>query len=344
MYGNREAERFRKEESGGVNSKAYREQGIDLKRLTLVLVRKLWLLLAAVLLGALLGGILYKVITQLTNPETEYRVSADYYITFNFDEFEHGDDYYNAYTWDGVLKDNPIVDYAITKLPQEITKEMVKEAVSGEMLGDYRILTVHVTSTDKEMAELIAAAYEEALVHFGESLELFKKIEMWSKEEATILEKNTKTKNAALLGALLLGTFTLFTLLYYYLLEDAFYTEKDIRERLRIPVFGIETKGKDQTEEERLKNNLELLQWEGFVTWQAEQVPNQEDWNRLREKKIVLLIPWGKKIGRSTERLLEEMRLHSCEVAGGILTETEDKFLRAYYGGKNATANISVSR
>ena len=38
------------------------------------------------------------------------------------------------------------MDYALTLLPEEITKDMVKGAVSGEMLGDYRILTVHVNA------------------------------------------------------------------------------------------------------------------------------------------------------------------------------------------------------
>ena len=325
-----------------MNSKAYQEQGIDLKRFVLVMAKKMWILLAALLLGFILGAGLYEIVTSLTNGITEYRVSADYYITFNFDEFEHGDDYYNAYTWDGILRDDPIVDYAMTKLPSEFTKTMVKEAVSGEMLGDYRILTVHATSTDQRAAELIADAYRESLTHFGQSLELFEKIEMWSREETAVLEKNTKTVNAGLLGAVLLGIVTFLTLLYYYLMEDGFYTEKDIRKRLEISVFGIETKGKDSEEEKRLKTNLELLEPGGYITWQAEKVPEKEDWEAMKGKTIILLLPWGKSIGRKAERLLEEMKLHSCKVTGAILTEADHRFLKAYYGGKNAAANISI--
>ena len=80
-------------------NKVYMEQGMDLKRLVLVLGRKLWLMLAAVIAGAVLGGLTYKIVTNITNGEPEYRASADYYITF----FEDGVDYYNAYTWDGIL-------------------------------------------------------------------------------------------------------------------------------------------------------------------------------------------------------------------------------------------------
>ena len=45
---------------------------------------------------------------------------------------------------------------------------MVKAAVSGEMLGDYRILTVHVKAETEEKANLIAQAYQESLWHFGQ--------------------------------------------------------------------------------------------------------------------------------------------------------------------------------
>ena len=165
-----------------MEKKKYMQQSLDLKRLVMVLGRKLWLLVAGVLLGALLGGITYKVVTSITNGEPEFQANADYYITFNFDEFNYGADYYNAYTWDGILKDDPIVDYALTLLPESITKEMVKGAVSGEMLGDYRILTVHVKADSKEKADLIAAAYKESLWNFGQQIELLDSVELWSQE------------------------------------------------------------------------------------------------------------------------------------------------------------------
>ena len=337
-----------------MNSKAYREQGIDLKRLTLVLAGKLWIPMAAIVCGAVFGGLIYQVVTRLTNGETQYRVSADYYITFNFDEFEHGDDYYNAYTWDGHLKADPIVDYALTMLPQDITKDMLRQSVSGEMLGDYRVLTVHVTTDSKERSELIADAYEQSLIQFGQEIELLEKIERWSKSEAAIVEKNTKTANAALLGAVLLGTGALLSILYYYLLEDAFYTEKDVRQRLGLPVFGIKTRNEDRNEEERLKNNLASLRGEKnrdkqvkpeedirhnrecgtkeeYITWRAEQIPGKEDWELLQGRTVVLLLPWGKNMGRAAERLLEEMKLHSCEVVGSVLVDAEDRFLKMYY-------------
>ena len=140
-----------------IKQKEYLEQGMDLKRLVLVLGKKLWFVVIAAVFGAILGGLTYKVVTNIIDGEPEYRASADYYITF----FGEGAHYFNAYTWDGILRDDPIVDYALTLLPTDLTKEMVKNAVSGEMLGDYRILTVHVNANTKELAEIAKKNCEE---------------------------------------------------------------------------------------------------------------------------------------------------------------------------------------
>ena len=313
--------------------KRYLEQGIDLKRFILVLGRKLWLLLAGILAGALVGGISYKVITNITNGEPEYQASADYYITFNFDEFNYGADYYNAYTWDGILRDDPIVDYALTLLPKEITKDMVKAAVTGEMLGDYRILTVHVRCESKEIADMIADAYKESLWNFGQKIELLTSVELWSQEEAVLFEKNTKTANAALLGALLLFLLTLFGLLLYYVLEDAVYVEKDGVQRFGLPVYGFLTKGNDELQKQIWEDNLTYVFGNDDVElWNGEMMPLAEDYEYLRGVKHLLVnIPWGRNNGRAVERVISQLQLQGCEVKGLIVTQAEDWFVKSYY-------------
>lgn len=326
--------------------KRYMEQGIDLKRLVLVLGRKLWLLAASILVGAFVGGISYKAITAITNGEPEYQASADYYITFNFDEFNYGADYYNAYTWDGILRDDPIVDYALTLLPKEITKDMVKAAVTGEMLGDYRILTVHVRTENKEKSDLIAAAYKESLWNFGQEIELLTSVELWSQEEAVLFKKNTKTANAAFLGALIMFLLAVFGLMLYYLLEDAVYVEKDGEQRFNLPVYGLLTKGKDSLQQRIYEENLSFVFGKNGKQnvvnqknedslpqiWNGEQIPNAEDYEKLRKAKNLLVnIPWGRNNGRQVERVLRQLELQGCEVKGLVITGADDWFIKSYY-------------
>ena len=263
-----------------VEKKTYMEQGMDFKRLFLVLGKKIWLILLGAIVGATLGAVTYKAVTNIIDGEPEYRASADYYITF----FKDGADYYNAYTWDGILRDDPIVDYALTLLPEEITKDMVKAAVSGEMLGDYRILTVHVNAATPELANTIAKAYQESLWHFGQEIELLNTVELWSQEEAVVFEKNTKTGNAAFLGALIAAVLVVFGLLFYYLLEDAVYVEKDGEMRFGLPVYGLLTKGNDEIQKQMFRENLKYaFGGDETETWNGEIIPTEGDYARLRD-------------------------------------------------------------
>ena len=312
-----------------LEKKVYMEQGMDMKRLVLVLGKKLWLLLAAIICGAVSGGITYKVVTHITNGEPEFRASADYYISF----FESGPDYYNAYTWDNILRDDPIVDYALTLLPKDITKDMVKAAVSGEMLGDYRILTVHVNAETKEKADLIAEAYQEALWNFGQEMTLLDKVEVWSQDEAVLFEKNTKTANAALLGALLAVVLTIFVLLFYYLLEDAVYVERDAESRFGLPVYGLLTKENDALQKQMFGDNLNAVFGEAKVeTWNGEMIPTGEDCDRLKKTDNLLLnIPWGRNNCRQAQRVLRQLEIQDVKVSGIIITDADDVFVKAYY-------------
>lgn len=312
-----------------VGRKTYMEQGMDLKRLFLVLGKKIWLVLVGAVLGAILGGLTYKVVTNITNGEPEYRASADYYITF----FKEGADYFNAYTWDGILRDDPIVDYALTLLPAEITKDRVKAAVSGEMLSDYRILTVHVNAPTKEMADAIAKAYQESLWNFSQEMELLNTVELWSQEEAVPFEKNNKTVNAAFLGALIAVLLVSFGLLFYYVLEDAIYVEKDGEQRFGLPVYGLLTVGNDELQKQVWQNNLHYVFEEDNVeTWNGENLPATEDYERLRSvNNLLVSIPWGRNNGHQIERVLRQLELQGCEVKGLVITEAEDWFVKAYY-------------
>ncbi|MBR5597807.1 MAG: hypothetical protein IKW30_10425 [Lachnospiraceae bacterium] len=316
-----------------LENKKYMQQGIDLKRLVLVLGRKLWLLLAGILLGAILGGITYEAVTSITNGEPEFQANADYYITFNFDEFNYGADYYNAYTWDGILRDDPIVDYALTLLPAEITKDMVKAAVSGEMLGDYRILTVHVKAETEEKANLIAQAYQESLWHFGQEIELLESVALWSQEEAVPYEKNNKTANAAFLGACVMGLLVYFVILFYYVLEDACYVEKDAWSRFNLPVYGLLTKGNDEMQKQIMKDHMDFVFGTGEVeTWNGEMIPTAEDYESLRKTdNLLVMIPWGRNNGRQVERVLTCLSMQKCEVKGLVITDAKDSFVKAYY-------------
>lgn len=322
-----------------MEKKEYMEQSLDLRRLILVLGRRLWTVFAGILFGAAIGAAIYILFTQITDGEPEYRASSDYYISFNFGEFEHGDDYFNAFTWDGILRDDPIVDYALTQLDDSVTKAMVQQAVTGEMLGDYRILTVHVGTADAALTKQIAEAYHASMVHFGETIDMLDHIEVWSRGEVVEVDKHTKAPNAAFLGGLIGGLVCLLGLLIYLILEDAVYVEKEALKRFGLPVFGMLTIKEDRNQQMIYSGNTEFAFGKKSITlWRADRLPEKEDYERLREAQALLIaIPWGKQVGASTERLLELLRLQQCRVDGLVIVEAKDSFVKAYYGKGKAS-------
>lgn len=338
----------------------FMQEGIDLKRLFLLFIKRIWIIVAAIVGGALIGALLYNGVTSVTNGEKKYRVSSDYYITFNFAQFENSTDYYNAYTWDSILRDDPIVDYALSLLPDNVTKDQILSSVTGEMLGDYRILTVNVTTTDAELSKLIADAYEKSLAHFAQKIDMLKQIELFSKGEPYPVDLNTRTKNAAFLGGLLGGLFSLFILMILYLLDDAVYVETDFTKRYDIPFLGAVTNQKDEKYLSELQANYKYIctDEKGYYLVNASTshtlenpcIPILMEKCKGIKKQIVLktesfedirncggaiiLIPFGKTNGKITTKLINLLKKQDCNIAGAILTDADDRFLKNYYLGR----------
>ena len=122
-------------------------------------------------------------------------------------------------------------------------------------------------------------------------------------------------------------------MLFYYILEDAIYVERDAEERFGLKVYGLLTKKNDELQKQMLGENLNFVFGEETVeTWNAEVIPTAEDYKRLRTNENLLLnILWGRNNGCQVERVLRQMELQGVKVKGIIITEAEDSFVKAYY-------------
>lgn len=334
----------------------YMQRVIDWKRVWLLFYKKIWLVLVITVIGMLLSALGYKFVDTITSEGQYYRVSSDYYITFNEDE--NGVDYYNAYTWDTILRDDPVVDVVMEYLPVEITCEQVREAVSGEMLGDYRILTVYVDSLDSQFAETVADAYEKGLEAFADKISMLNKIERWSREEVTPLAENDYMINIGLFGGAVALVITLLLMTFFYILDDSIYIENDFAQRFHIPFLGMLTKNGSDACKQELKDNLShlckadgtyyLVSWDNKTDSVTEDALKEflpaicgkisvqgEDLNALRNSDgAIIVLPWGSKNGRITDKLIRFLEKQDCKIVGAVLTNADDVFLKAYYFGK----------
>ena len=268
-----------------MSTRDFDTRSIDLKRFWRQFTKRFWIIIAVTILGAVLGLVSYVIYSNVKSGNTVYRIRNDYYITFNHEEFPNGVDYYNAYTWDGILRDDPIVNEALSTEPG-ITKGQILESVTGEILGDYRILTVVVTGTDKELVQKISDAYKTALPHFATIIDMIKAIDLWTDSEIEVYDAYTREPNAALLGGFIGLLISLFAVLLYGIFDDAIYTERDwVLRYPRIPYLG-----KRDTDEYNV-NRSHLLAYDGnYIELSTDQFRyDLDEFERMRKADGVIL-------------------------------------------------------
>lgn len=316
-----------------MEQKAWMEEGLDLKRLFFLWKKKIvWIVVSAVV-GAILFAIGYKTVTSITDGEPLHQTTGDYYITFNFGEFENADDYYNAYTWDTILRQDILVDAALEQLPEGYTKEQIRESVSGEMLGDYRVLTVHVQNASAEVANAIAESYTMALENFPQKVDMLSQIECWNQIPAVVVEKHTKIANAALLGAILGFLAGFFWLAFAAVLNDTVYTLGDMKKYSELLFLGYETLQQDEKESRLLEENItrSIGDQIPITYWNADTPLEAVPFDTLRNQQgLVMKLPFGKVTGKRLERILQQFALQGCSFKGCVISEVPDAFLKFY--------------
>lgn len=346
----------------------YMQRSMNWKKIWLLYWERAWIVIALSVFTAMFAAGCYRVVTAFNGEGQFYRVSSDYYITFNFDEYENSVDYYNAYTWDNILRNDPIVDVALLNLPEDYTKDEIKASITGEMLGDYRILTVHSTHKDPERAQVIADAYVISMELFADKIEMLDTIELWSKEECMPVEEADLTANAAVLGALIGLVLALIIWSIHCILDDSIYLESDFTERFEVPFLGMMTKKGSDLCKQELKDNLSYLLKEenGYQLVFAPMNISTEKYTETEKQKIllkeikelcssvegtlslqgedleilrqssgaILMLPWGSKNGNIVEKTIAFMDKQDCKLAGAVLYDADDKFMRRYYGRK----------
>ena len=292
------------------NSGAY---GIDLKRIWRQLVKKAWVIIAVTLIGALIGFLAYEAYSYYKIGNTVYAIRNDYYIYLDYEGYPNGPDYYNAYTWDSILRDDPIVDHALTLMPG-VTKDQVLDAVSGEILGDYRLLTVVVKGTDPALVQKISDAYKEALPHFAEMIDMIDHIDLWTDAAIETVDEYTRDGNAAILGGLIGLIISVFALLLYYVIDDGIYTERDWLSRYPdIPYLG-----EAGSEEEKINTAHILGSTDGMCELNISDFEfNTTAFDAMRSSEGVILgVRRGADKGEVIDKVVFTLKKQDIEIKG----------------------------
>lgn len=313
----------------------YADAGMDMKKLGLCLVRKIWIVFLAALVGAVLGGAIYAVSHIVPESEREYRAVSKIYLDFATDETGEVYQEYNGYTWNDLMATDPILDLTMKYLPEDYTREEVKEATEAEILSDLRLLTVTVTTHDRERCNAILQAAGKSLEERGDIAKEFRKIEVIQTDRAELVVADSRLVQAVMVGLVAAVILVLLGMLFCYILDDRILVAGDLKQVADISFVGYAGAGERLNAE--YESNLAYLKERTgklsvFTVTQGEAI-SQERWRELcASDGVVVVTDYGKVHAAYLAYIIEQLRIRECRLIGVAIGGADEKFLRRYYG------------
>lgn len=330
----------------------YAEAGMDMKKWMLLLIRKCWIVLAAALIGAVLGGAIYTAARIVPESEREYQAVSKVYLDFAADETGQVYQEYNGYTWNDLMVTDPILDVTMSYLPEDYTREEVIAATEATILSDLRLLTVTITTNHADRTDMILTATDRALEEYGSSAKEFLQIETIQTSQAKLLVADSRLVQAVLVGMVIALAAALLGMLLYYVLDDRILVASDVKQVTDVSFVGYvfdkkerETQGQNPNElcisEKRLQEDYNRAvaylrkKWENVQEISISQGNDglaQAVGQAEEACGVVLAVPYGKVHGAYLSYLIGQYQVQGCNILGIAIENADVKFLRRYYG------------
>lgn len=206
---------------------------IDLLELAGVLWRKLWAIVACLVIGAVLAGGYTKLMVT-----PQYTATSMIYILGQTTSISSVADLQlsSELTADFTImaKSRPVIQSVIKELDLNMSYEQLVGAVNLENPTDSHILKIHVTNSDPKLAKTISNAMAEAV---AENISSVMATDKPSIAEKAITPKAPSspnlTKNIAM-GGIVGVAIAVAIIVLGYLMDDTIKTEEDVRKYLQM--------------------------------------------------------------------------------------------------------------
>ena len=219
-------------------SEEYLNREVDLKRLYLRFLNRIWLLVMLMAVGAVVGGVAYQLARAMRMP-VAYQAVSKLYISFGVDESGEIYQYYNGYTWNDLLNTDPILDRIMEYAPADASREAVSEATRAEILSDIRLLTITVEGSTEKFVREVQAAVENGLTDYAQASEELKRIEVIRADDPRRIYWDDRTVTACVSGAVFFGVISCLIMAFAYVLDEAVYVQGDVEKKYPYTALGI---------------------------------------------------------------------------------------------------------
>lgn len=211
---------------------------IDFWELFYELKRRLWLILAAFVIGgAAAGAYSYFLVTpQYTSGAKLYVLSKETTLT-SLADLQIGSQLTQDYK--ELIGSRPVMQQVVDHLNLEIGYRELARRLTVENPKDTRILNLSVTDSDPYMAKAIVDAVAEASSDYiGEIMEMTPP-KLIEDGEVNLIKTSPNTKRTALIGGLLGALLICGMVTVTVVLNDTVKTEEDVEKYLELPVLAV---------------------------------------------------------------------------------------------------------
>lgn len=304
---------------------------LDRRLFVLVILEKWKMLLLSFLIGGVLGVVLYYVQEVEILTKLEYEATEIFYVEYN--QKPNGEIYYayNDVGWSYVMMFDEIVETALGNLPFHMTKEELNQLVSSDNKGDYKILSVTVTSSKKEECIPILEAFVPAMELYGENSMHIEYIKLASEPTTPQLILVTNETWRALLGGSVLGVVVgLLVMGFYVMSADVFYVPNTLESLYSIPIVSVQLKdGRWWREKEYEEVWRKSIKGEQVITISCEESLENEKIKQYGKAVIEVVV--GKTTYGSIQRMIQYGKVMDINIVGFRFVQGNRWILRQYY-------------
>ena len=214
------------------------EDVIDVGEILYALLRKLWIIIGALVIGGAIGGAYsYFLLTpQYTSTAKIYVLTKETTLT-SLADLQIGTQLTQDYKT--IITGRSVMEEVVDKLHLDMDYKNLVKKIEVENPKDTRILSISAQDPDAEMAKkIVDTTAEVASDYVGEIMEMTPPKLIESGEVAVKKTSPSNTKNAAI-GALIAAFLVCAYISLTVILNDTIQSEEDVEKYLELPVLAV---------------------------------------------------------------------------------------------------------
>ena len=338
----------------------FAKETMDYKLFWLRFVKKIWIIVVATVLGALIVGVPYYLVNITFGPAPSYKVVSEYYLDYAEDSSGKTYDYFNYYTWSEIANTDEFIGLLKKHLPEDVLLDdaTLRAYTDATVESDTRYLYTIALTKNADTSLKIARAMENAILEFGNIQKELKSVKVITMpQNAKETYPDVRAVRAFILGALIGLFIGAIGVSAYIICDSSVYLPNVMEKRYKIKGLGCQTFGES-------KNNIcyalkgcknVALLWAGnceskqsdeaveFIkiivasscvvnAIKQDVLATEFDFEAIRNKDaVVLMVEAGAKNGKMIERVIEQIKRQDIKLSGAFLYNENKKLINHYY-------------